>query len=315
MGLSISGTTTISAGVYVMAGGGFSASTGNTGVTNTGVGGVTIYNTKTTTLRSARAMAQLARLVLAMETPPRTSLHQQVAPTRDVLFFQDRAKTTSVDLQGGNSGNYSWTGLIYAPSAAGSLQGHTNETITGSLVLAGSLSLSGGSNITMGVPSTPLIPGGWCVHTVSLARLLMAEAAASRDTEHTTCLYCGAELGEVPSPVRGLCPACAAKVLPNPAAQREARSLSAPAKPAVTPVEAPEPKRSLRAPRLNDALADLIDAPDSHAPGMVNELLAADKRVTAWMSLVPFVGPVARGSGARLIPSGRSASSLGFRSR
>ena len=81
-------------------------------------------------------------------------------PYAGVLMFQDRSNTQSVDLTGGNSGSYTWNGLIYAPSAGGALAGHTNDAVTGSIVMAGPLSLSGGSNINMGTPSGGGNPGG-----------------------------------------------------------------------------------------------------------------------------------------------------------
>ena len=83
-----------------------------------------------------------------------------VAPTSGdyagLAYFQDRNNTTPVDLQGGNSGNYSFDGAIYAPNAPATLQGHTNGTISASFIVK-ALTLTGGSNITVGNPSTPIL--------------------------------------------------------------------------------------------------------------------------------------------------------------
>ncbi len=118
----------------------------------------------------------------------------------------------------------------------------------------------------------------------------MAEGADAGDaaTERVTCLYCGAEIGNAPSPVKGLCVPCAARVLPARPAKQGANGHSVPVP---TSVHEPEPRRSPRAPHLKEAIAELANVPASAAPAKVNELLAADKRVLGFMALVPFVGP------------------------
>jgi hypothetical protein len=117
----------------------------------------------------------------------------------------------------------------------------------------------------------------------------MAEGveADNAGAERVTCLYCGAEIGSAPSAVRGLCVPCAARVLPARPAKQGVNGHSAPLP---TPVNAPEPRRSLRATHLAEAVAELANVPGSAAPAKVSELLAADKRVLGFMALVPFVG-------------------------
>jgi len=117
----------------------------------------------------------------------------------------------------------------------------------------------------------------------------MAEGADAGDaaTERVTCLYCGAEIGDAPSPVKGLCVPCAAGVLPARPAKQAANGHSVPLP---TRVHEPEPRRSPRAPHLKEAIAELADVPASAIPAKVNELLAADKRVLGVLALVPFVG-------------------------
>jgi hypothetical protein len=121
----------------------------------------------------------------------------------------------------------------------------------------------------------------------------MAEPAKVRHeaVERATCLYCGVEVGEVPSPVKGLCIPCAARVLPAPAPPKRESNVHLIPLRAAEPVERPEPRRSRSAPCVNDALAELIDGPGFETPGIVSELLAAHKRVAGFMALIPFAGP------------------------
>ncbi len=101
----------------------------------------------------------------------------------------------------------------------------------------------------------------------------------------TTCLHCGVELGRFSSGVKGLCAACSARVLTG----------SSPAAPP-NGKETPLAKQATlpRMTRSRDALAALIaNGPSSEAPRMVGELLAADKHLSSYFALVPFVGALA----------------------
>jgi hypothetical protein len=119
----------------------------------------------------------------------------------------------------------------------------------------------------------------------------MVEGAEADDaaTERVTCLYCGADIGNAPSPVKGLCVPCAVRVLPARPAKQGANGHSVPL---ATSAHAPEPRRSPRASHLDEAVAELANVPASATPAKVNELLAADKRVLGFMALVPFIGPL-----------------------
>jgi hypothetical protein len=118
----------------------------------------------------------------------------------------------------------------------------------------------------------------------------MAEGVEAGDaaTERVTCLYCGAEIGDAPSPVKGLCVPCAARVLPaRPAKQGvNGHSVSLPRS-----GHEPERRASPKATHLREAIDELADVPASVIPAKVNELLAVDKRVLAFIALIPFVGP------------------------
>lgn len=112
-----------------------------------------------------------------------------------------------------------------------------------------------------------------------------AEASGSPSPyTRTTCLSCGVALGRFSSGVTGLCAACSALALTKDAP--------------ITPPngkETPLAKQATLPPmtRSRDALAALIaNGPSSEAPRMVGELLAADKRLSSYFALVPFVGPL-----------------------
>jgi type II secretion system (T2SS) protein G len=110
-----------------------------------------------------------------------------------------------------------------------------------------------------------------------------SSGSASPSTQ-TTCLHCGVEVGRFTSGVKGLCAACSARVLTG----------SSPAAPP-NGKETPLAKHATLPPmtRSRDALAALIaNGPSSEAPRMVGELLAADKHLSSYFALVPFVGPL-----------------------
>jgi hypothetical protein len=116
-----------------------------------------------------------------------------------------------------------------------------------------------------------------------------------------TCLSCGVALGRFSSGVEGRCVACSALVLTESARVTpphgngngngngngvgieigNARETSYPKQPTLP-----------RMHRSREALANLIaKGPSTEAPAMVGELLRADKRISSFMALVPFVGP------------------------
>jgi type II secretion system (T2SS) protein G len=100
--------------------------------------------------------------------------------------------------------------------------------------------------------------------------------------KRTTCVYCSAELEPFASAVRGLCKECLARVLPEngpkPAARKEPERCESVVTRRVIP--------------LDEALARLVArGPASEAPKLVGELLAADKRLSTFLALTPFIGP------------------------
>ena len=100
----------------------------------------------------------------------------------------------------------------------------------------------------------------------------------------TACLYCGADLGSFPSAVKGLCIACSARVVPR-----------RPATDARQPQSAAQPSKQRYVPRLarsQEALAELVArGPVSETPKMVQELQAAEKRISSLTAFIPFAGP------------------------
>jgi Tfp pilus assembly protein PilX len=167
-GISISGATVLNPGVYIMAGSGgsgvnrvsFEGNNSNGGSTTTASGGLMVYNTQNDNPGHRTGDGQFGSFDLGTGNATLDLAAPSSGPYASVLLFQDRSNTKSVDLTAGSSGSYTWSGLIYAPSAGGSLGGYTIETITGSVVLAGPLNVIGGSTIYMGDPSGGGNPGG-----------------------------------------------------------------------------------------------------------------------------------------------------------
>jgi Tfp pilus assembly protein PilX len=153
-GLSITGTATLNPGVYIIAGGGFTFATGNTAVTSTGAGGVTIYNTQDPNPQTSSTASQYGAFSFGSGNATASLVASTSGPYQGVALFQDRNNTTPVDLQGGNSGSYSIDGAVYAPNAPVTLQGHTNGTLNADFIVQ-AIQMTGGSNITVGQPTTP----------------------------------------------------------------------------------------------------------------------------------------------------------------
>jgi Tfp pilus assembly protein PilX len=152
-GLSITGTATLSSGMYIIAGGGFTFATGNTAVTSTGAGGVTIYNTQDPNPQTSSTASQYGAFSFGTGNATASLVASTSGPYQGIALFQDRNNTIALDLQGGNSGSYSIDGAVYAPNAAATLQGHTNGTINASFIVQ-AIEMIGGSNITVGQPTT-----------------------------------------------------------------------------------------------------------------------------------------------------------------
>jgi hypothetical protein len=120
----------------------------------------------------------------------------------------------------------------------------------------------------------------------------MSEPAEPSDSPslstQATCLSCGVGLGRFSSGIEGRCITCSALVL------TEGNGVS----PSNGNGDGIGQERQLRLPTLprvrrsREALAKLIaNGPSTEAPAMVGELLQADKRISSFMALVPFVGP------------------------
>lgn len=152
-GLQITGTATLSSGVYIIAGGGFTFATGNTAVTSTGAGGVTIYNTQDPNPQASSAASQYGAFSFGTGNATASLVASTSGAYQGIGLFQDRNNTTALDLQGGNSGSYSIDGAVYAPNAAATLQGHTNGSFNANFIVK-AIQMTGGSNITIGQPTT-----------------------------------------------------------------------------------------------------------------------------------------------------------------
>ena len=106
----------------------------------------------------------------------------------------------------------------------------------------------------------------------------------------TTCLYCGAELGDATPAAKGLCAACAPRLAK--ADKARPRDPEATKRGPITAAPLVGQHAQIKASHSREALAELIAAgPQTETPQMVSELLAADKRASSAIALVPFLGP------------------------
>jgi type II secretion system (T2SS) protein G len=102
----------------------------------------------------------------------------------------------------------------------------------------------------------------------------------------TNCLYCGVELGSVPSPVQGLCVACSGRVLSRANSAVSAQGGSS------NSYSTNGARGSPVASRSSAALAELIaKGPTSETPRMVGELVGAGKTLMSLAALIPLIGP------------------------
>jgi type II secretory pathway pseudopilin PulG len=163
-GIKINGTNvTMSAGTYVIAGGGFSVKTGNTSVSSA-PNGVFIYNTQNPDPTGlAKPLGPLGAFDITNGNC-NAALAAPVVP-RDfagVVFYQDTSISPQQDIfiQGGTSSGRVLDGLVYAPNANMHVQGNNATTVGGALVV-NSLNFNGGSDLTVQSSTTP-IPNAQC---------------------------------------------------------------------------------------------------------------------------------------------------------
>ena len=170
-GIIINGPVTMAPGVYVMAGGGIVMNNGNSTTT---ANGVTIYNTQNDDpccRTGAHSEGGFGSFDLGTGNATVSFNAPTSGPYEGISLFQDRANPTTVDLVGGNSGNYTLSGMIYAFLAGVDLQGHTNQVLSGGIIANGPFELGGGSNITIGNATIPCpaCAGGGGVRYVPIA--------------------------------------------------------------------------------------------------------------------------------------------------
>jgi hypothetical protein len=157
-------------GVYIMAGGGFSSTSGNNYVVSNS-GGVFIYNTSDPSHPTGTGAAASFNLANG------NTLANLVAPSSGtfagVVLYQDRTLSPQPDISitGGNA-LHILDGLVYAPGANFNVQGGTpaSTTIGGSLIV-NSISMIGASSLIVQNPATPVptaacqtfayVPIGW----------------------------------------------------------------------------------------------------------------------------------------------------------
>ena len=154
-GLTIRGTAIFTPGVYIIAGSytqgpnqiAFDMSTGNA---NSSGGGIMIYSTNDPEPGCTGAACGYGQSSLG-NGGAGTGMSASTVTTDyyyGVSFYQDRNNTQPITLVGATSGAFNWAGSIYAPNAQVSVLNNTNFTV-GGLLVAKSLTLSGGSNLVV----------------------------------------------------------------------------------------------------------------------------------------------------------------------
>jgi hypothetical protein len=149
-GISVSGNgkLTLTAGLYIMSGGGFQVS-GNAQVVGDNV---LIYNTTGSTSGGGILSLTLGDSASAgpisiggnanvSVTPPTSG------PYAGIGFFQDRSVTTAVQISG--NGSLQIPGAIYAPAAAVQLSGNAAGNVPGGAYIVSSLQISGNGDVTV----------------------------------------------------------------------------------------------------------------------------------------------------------------------
>jgi len=160
----------LQSGIYIMAGGGFSSTSGNNYVVSN-AGGVFIYNTSDPSQPTGAGAAGQFNLANG------NTLANLVSPTSGafagVVLYQDRTLSPQPDISitGGNA-LHILDGLVYAPGANFNVQGGTvaSTTIGGSLIV-NSITMIGASSLIVQNPANPLpiqacqtvayVPIGW----------------------------------------------------------------------------------------------------------------------------------------------------------
>jgi hypothetical protein len=133
-------TSTFHAGMYILVGGGLSASA-NATITSTG--GVTFYNTFGATTNSSTYGYQGINITA-------NSTVNLVAPTSGtyagILFFEDRASPPQSDTYGGNASS-GYQGTIYAKNAAITMYGNSSMNTAYTMIVADTISIQGTAGI------------------------------------------------------------------------------------------------------------------------------------------------------------------------
>jgi hypothetical protein len=155
-GLSITGTATLNPGVYIIAGGGFTFATGNTAVTSTGAGGVTIYNTQDPNPQTSSTASQYGAFSFGNGNATASLVASTSGPYQGVWRYSKIGTTQSPWTSKAEIpvATRSIDGTVYAPNAPATLQGHTNGTFNADFIVQ-AIQMTGGSNITVGQPTTP----------------------------------------------------------------------------------------------------------------------------------------------------------------
>jgi Flp pilus assembly protein TadG len=143
------GTVTLNPGIYVIQGGQGNTGLDITGGTVTG-NGVMFYNTSasynpTTGVDGSTKTSDFATINISGSGVNLSGLNDSSSPYNGMLFFQDRANTNTISLQGG-SGGAQVTGTTYAPTANLQISGGGSWS---SQFIVGQMSVTGQGTLTI----------------------------------------------------------------------------------------------------------------------------------------------------------------------
>jgi Flp pilus assembly protein TadG len=143
------GTVTFNPGIYVIQGGQGGTGLNITGGTVTG-SGVMFYNTSATYnpatgVDATTKNGDFASINISSGGVQLSGLSDSTSPYNGLLFFQDRANTNTISIQGGSSGAQV-TGTTYAPTANLQISG---QGTWNSQFIVNQMSITGGGNVTI----------------------------------------------------------------------------------------------------------------------------------------------------------------------
>jgi Flp pilus assembly protein TadG len=142
------GTLTLSAGTYILVGGGIYTQDANANITGTGVTIYNTYNSVTNPYNGSFSGLNIAAGSTVTLSAPDSGTYS------GILYFEDRTAPASNDSFGGNSSSY-YQGTIYAKNAAISMYGTSSVLAKYTILVADTISIVGTAGFNNDYSSLP----------------------------------------------------------------------------------------------------------------------------------------------------------------